>query len=206
MSSRLILLTGATSFVGAQILNELVNANHRVIVVLRSASLSKIPFIKQKYSNRPGAVQFAEVADQTNAASYLPHLKGVEAIIHTAAIIPKLIKPEQDAEKEVLEPMVAMVTALFEAALQVDTIKRFVVTSSSVTVYGKVDYSKKEYTEEDWNDVTVKDVLAEFNPGVIYAASKVFGERRLFELTKEKKPAFDVVTLCIPSKIGFEMS
>lgn len=202
MTQSLVLLTGATGFVGAHILHELITKNHRVIVPIRPASASKADFFVEKYKDYPGALRFVEVADQTDATALVPHLKGVEAIIHTASIAPGFGGPAKDAVKEVLEPVAGMITALFEAALQVDSVKRFVFTSSSTAVYGTVDLGKKEYTEDDWNPITVKDVQGPWDPSQIYRASKTLGEKRLWKLTEEYKPAFDVVILCPPSKFS----
>lgn len=202
MASPLVLLTGATGFVGAHILHELIITNHRVIVPVRSSSLEKTDFFVKKYSNQPGVVKFVAVADLADMATMLALMKGVTAVIHTASIIPSSVAPAGGVEKDMLEPMLGMFTALFEAALQVDTVKRFVLTSSSVSVFNSLDLTKKEYTEEDWNPITLADVTKEWNPTNAYSGTKVFVEQKLWELTKEKKPAFDVVVICLPSKPG----
>lgn len=202
MTSPLVLLTGATGFVGAHILHELITTNHRVIVPVRPGSLAKTDFFVKKYSNQPGVVKFVAVADLTDTAMMLALMEGVTAVIHTASIIPSGVAPVGGVEKEMLEPMLGVATALFEAALQVDTVKRFVLTSSSVAVFRAVDLTKKEYTEEDWNSITLADVTGEWDVTNAYSGTKVFVEQKLWELTKEKKPAFDVVVICLPSKPG----
>lgn len=200
MTSPLVLLTGATGFVGAHVLHELITNNHRVIAPVRPCSLSKTDFFLKKYINHPGALKFVEVADQTDTAAMLPLLEGVTAVIHMASIIPNGVQPARGVEKDMLEPVLGMITALFEACLQVDTVKRFVFTSSTVAVYGTIDLTKKEYTEDDWNPLTLAEVMKEWDPVKAYSGTKIFGEKRLAELTKENKPTFDVVVLCLTSK------
>lgn len=202
MTSPLVLLTGATGFVGAHILEKLISNNYHVIAPIRPSSLQKTDFFMKKYSGYPGALKFVEVADHTDMAAMLPLLKGVTAVIHTASIIPGHELPAGGVEKDLLEPVIGMITALFEASLQVDTIKRFVLTSSSVAVFCPPDGARKEYTEDDWNPLTLDEVKEEYNPTKGYSATKLFGERKLWELTKEKKPSFDVVVLCLSSKSG----
>lgn len=94
-----------------------------------------------------------------------------------------------------------MVEALFEAAVEAGDVERFVLTSSSTAVYRAVDLSKGEYTEDDWNTVTLEEVLSVWDPAEAYSASKTFGERRLWELTAEVRPGFEVVVLCPPSRL-----
>lgn len=202
MSSPLVLLTGGTGFVGAHILHQLIVANNRVIVPVRPSSLAKTDFFVKKYSNQPGAVKFVAVADQTDVAAMLPLLKGVTAVVHAASIIPGPVAPAGGSYKDLIQPVVAMVAAVFEAALQVDTVKRFVFTSSSVAVFQTLDLTKKAYTEEDWSPLTLDEVLGEWDPAKVYMGTKIFAERKLWEMTKEYKPAFDVVVICLPSKSG----
>lgn len=98
--------------------------------------------------------------------------------------------------------MTGMVEALFEAAVEAGgDVERFVLTSSSTAVYRAVDLSKGEYTEDDWNTVTLEEVLSVWDPAETYSASKTFGERRLWELTAEVRPGFEVVVLCPPSRL-----
>lgn len=202
MSSPLVLLTGGTGFVGAHILHELITTNHRVIVPVRPSSLAKTDFFVKKYSHLPGAVKFVAVADQTDAASIIPLLKGVEIVIHAASIIPTAQPPAGGSDKEIIQPVLALVTAVFEASLKVDTVKRFVFTSSSVAVFVTLDLTKKEYTEEDWNPLTMDEVLKDWDPTRVYMGTKIFAEKKLWELTKQHKPAFDVAIICLPSKSG----
>lgn len=186
---------------GAHILHELISTNHRVIIPVRPSSLAKADFFVKKYSSQPGVVKFVAVEDQTDVATMLPLLKGVTAVIHAASIIPGAVAPAGGVVKDILDPVVAMATALFEASLQVDTVKRFVFTSSSVAVFRDLDLTKKEYTEEDWNPLTMTEVTeGEWDPVKVYMGTKVFAEQKLWALTKEYKPAFDVVVICLPSK------
>lgn len=94
---------------------------------------------------------------------------------------------------------------MLEAAATNPQIKRVVITSSFASV---IDVNRKDstywtYTAADWNPLTYEEgAHPDTNAVVAYRASKKFAELEAWKYVKEKKPTFDIVTLCPPMTFG----
>jgi hypothetical protein len=53
-----------------------------------------------------------------------------------------------------------------------------------------------EAAEKDWNPTTWQEACKSDNPSYVYCASKKFAEETAWEFIKEKKPSFDIATMC----------
>lgn len=95
--------------------------------------------------------------------------------------------------------------SILEAAAATPSVRRIVLTSSFASV---VDINRKappyfSYTGEDWNPLTYEEAIApSTNAVVAYRGSKKFAELEAWNFVKEKKPRFDLVTLCPPMTFG----
>lgn len=59
------------------------------------------------------------------------------------------------------------------------------------------------YTAEDWNPLTYEEAIDPATDAVIaYRGSKKFAELEAWNFVKEKKPSFDITTLCPPMTFG----
>jgi len=195
----LVVLTGASGFVGSQVLDYLLKQNYRILAPVRS--VSRLSYQKARYANTPYAarIQYAEVPDQSIPSSFDNILTGAEAIIHNATIdpwTPTLAAAE--VPEKLIKPVVDMASAIFLAALEVPSIKRFVYMGSSVSVVNGEILDGKKFTEEDWSEVTVEDAVRAGGGVVAYCAAKTLAEKKIWELTEEKKPGFEVVVLNPP--------
>ena len=90
------------------------------------------------------------------------------------------------------------------SALKADKLKRLTIMSSFASV---VDLEKNPrggyvYTDKDWDPVTLEQGKKDGFWG--YHASKTFAERAAWDLWKEAKPAWDLVTFCPPMVYGTE--
>jgi nucleoside-diphosphate-sugar epimerase len=88
------------------------------------------------------------------------------------------------------------------SALKATTLKRLTIVSSFASV---VDLTKNPragytYTDKDWDPVTLEK--GQEDGGWGYYASKTFAERAAWEMWKEAKPAWDLVTFCPPMIYG----
>jgi nucleoside-diphosphate-sugar epimerase len=82
-----------------------------------------------------------------------------------------------------------------KAAAKTPSIKRFILTSSSLSAMHPAPNVRFEVTEDSWNEIDVK--LAWEPPpydfsrvGAVYSASKTRGEQVAWEFVKEKRPSF----------------
>ncbi|KAI3537238.1 reductase [Colletotrichum paranaense] len=141
MTDNLILLTGATGFVGYKTLITALEAGFRVRCAVRSrAGIDKILAAPSIKSNNPSKDQLSWtiVPDISHPGAYDEAVQGVTYIIHCASPVPTFGKDERvGTEEEVyVKPAVAGVLGLLESAKRhaTNTLTRVVVTSSIVAV------------------------------------------------------------------------
>lgn len=145
-----------------------------------------------------------QVADFSASASFDKAVQGVDGIIHVAS---PFTYDTKDNEEELVKPAIAGVKAVLEAAAKQSSVKRVVVTSSFAAI---LDVGRREreegrfaYTAEDWNPLSYEEAVAKDTTAVVaYRGSKKFAELAAWDFVKERKPAFDIVTLCPPMTFG----
>ncbi|PWW76277.1 NAD(P)-binding protein [Tuber magnatum] len=198
----LVVLTGASGFLGSQTLDYLLKQNYRVLAPVRS--LSRLSYQKARYANTHYAarIQYVEVPDQSVPSSFGNILTGAEAIIHNATVDPLAPAVAGEVPEKLITPVVDMASAIFLAALEVPSIKRFVYVGSSVSVVNGEILDGKKFTEEDWSEVSVEDAVRAGGGWLAYSVAKTLAEKKIWELTEERKPGFEVVVLNPPEIIG----
>ena len=193
----LALLTGPNGFVGAHVLDQLLASGYRVRGTVRS--LDKASFFRKKYAHRGADLSFAIVPD-----IQLPH--ALDAAAADADYICHIASPyftsSIDPIKELVEPAVDGTKNVIASALESEKLKRLTIMSSFASV---VDLEKNPrpgytYTSSDWNPVTLEQAKKDGYWG--YHASKTFAERAAWDLWKEAKPSWDLVTFCPPMVYG----
>lgn len=144
--------------------------------------------------------------DFTASASFHEAVQGVDGIIHVAS---PFTYNTTNNEEELVKPAIAGVEAVLGAAEQENErggkVKRVVITSSFAAVLdaGRKAPPRFTYTAEDWNPLSYEEVVAEGTSAVVaYRGSKKFAELAAWEYIKERKPSFDIVTLCPPMTFG----
>jgi nucleoside-diphosphate-sugar epimerase len=196
----LVLLTGATGFVGAHVFAALLSS-YRIKAAIRSPS--KGNYLTNKYPSSKSDITFAVVPDLQAAGALDSAVQDVDYIIHLASPYFTLTN---DPIKELVEPAVNGTKNVLTSALKAPKLKRMIVLSSFASV---VDLSKNPrpgytYTEKDWDPVT-QEQAAE-NGFLGYHASKTFAERAAWDLwssAKEKGEIdWDLVTFCPPMIYG----
>ena len=130
-----ILITGATGYVGGQIVREALEKGYHVRMAVRSkASGERATAIFPEHTAR---LSWVVVSDITKVASYQDALEGVTGIVHSAS--PLVFTPE-DNVRDLLEPAIKGSIAVLEAAKQWGaSVQRVVATSSFASI---VDVSK----------------------------------------------------------------
>ncbi|KAF2438528.1 NAD dependent epimerase/dehydratase [Karstenula rhodostoma CBS 690.94] len=195
-----ILVTGATGFIGAHVVDELLRRGHRVRAATRSLPKGELMKISRpQYAARLDIVQ---VRDFSASASFTDAVQGVDGIIHVAS---PFTYTTTDNEKELVKPAIAGVKSVLDAAAQEGKVKRVVITSSFAAVLdvGRTAPPRFAYTSEDWNPLTYEEAVAKDTSAVVaYRGSKKFAELAAWEFVRERKPGFDVVTLCPPMTFG----
>jgi nucleoside-diphosphate-sugar epimerase len=128
-------------------------------------------------------------ADLLKQGSFLEAMKDCELIIHTAS--PFMISGVKDSQKQLIEPALEGTRNVLNAVDSTDSVKRVVLTSSVVAVYGDaIELSTTEngrFTESCWNTTS----SASHQP---YSYSKTLAEKLAWELAG-KQNRWDLVTI-----------
>ncbi|KAI7968131.1 hypothetical protein EIK77_010301 [Talaromyces pinophilus] len=177
---------------------------------------------RPQYANK---LEFVQIQDFENPGGLTEAVKGVDAVIHVASVRHRhhqrsnecregtleltLLQPFNyditDNEKELIIPAINGVRSMLEAACNAPNIQRVVITSSFAAV---VDINRTgpqgfTYTAADWNPLTYEEAAdPKSTPVVAYRGSKKYAELAAWEFIQEKKPHFDIVTLCPPMVFG----
>ncbi|EED23358.1 cinnamoyl-CoA reductase, putative [Talaromyces stipitatus ATCC 10500] len=184
----LILVTGANSYIGSHVVNSLLEFGYRV----RGTTREPKPWLSEYFSNKYDAGKYEGViVPRLDAADALKKcIKGVDGVVHVASDMS--FSPDPTV---VIPKMINTMENIMSTVAQEDTVKRFVLTSSSGAVLTAQPDVEIVVYEDTWNDFTVraawdKDSPEELRGGHVYRASKVEVERAAWKFVEEKKPKF----------------
>lgn len=180
---RPVCVTGASGFIAAQIVADLLQAGYRVRGTVRDlrSALARAPA-----ATWPGAgdrlALFA--ADLLAPGSFDAAFAGAGCVLHTAS---PFILDARDPEREIVRPAVAGTREVLAAAARAGGVERVVLTSSLAAISDE-PVPGRVLTEADWNE---KSSLSR-NP---YYYSKTLAEKEAWRFMAEEKPGFDLVVL-----------
>ncbi|KAA8649912.1 hypothetical protein EYZ11_009026 [Aspergillus tanneri] len=198
--TRQVLVTGATGFIGANIVDALLARGLRVRGATRSRA--KGDAMIQARPQYAGQLEFVLIDDFEKPGGLVEAVQGVDGVIHTAS---PFTYDTTENERELMRPAINGVRAIVEAAATNQQVKRIVLTSSFASV---LDVSRKSppyftYTGTDWNPLTYEESVDPSTSAVVaYRGSKKFAELEAWRYVKEQKPSFDLVVLCPPMTFG----
>ncbi|KIV96956.1 hypothetical protein PV10_00766 [Exophiala mesophila] len=202
-NNELVLLTGATGFLGFNTLVGLLKSGYHVRIAVRSEQkLQKVLATPSIKTLKPTEQQLSWiiVPDFTVAGAYDEAVKGVKYIIHAASPIPTFgegTAPEQSQYEEYfIKPAVAGAVGILESAKKASTVKRVVITSSIVAIVpfryylGEID--DRVFNAEDRIPVAEGPYGFEFEA---YSASKAAALNATEEFIKREQPGFDLISV-----------
>ncbi|KAF8242735.1 NAD(P)-binding protein [Wilcoxina mikolae CBS 423.85] len=194
-----ILVTGATGFVGAHVVDSLLRRGLRVRATTRS--LSKGQRMIQDRPDYASKLDFIQIGDITHPGCFDSAVTGgIDGVIHCAS--PATLKYE-DNENDVIIPAITGTTSILSAAARMPEIQRVVITSSFAAVVDS-DATHEPgfiYTSAHWNPLTYEDGV-NGNSLQAYRVSKKLSEKAAWDFVAEKKPAFDLATIQAPIVFG----
>lgn len=171
--SKHVLVTGASGFIAAHCIIELLNHGYTIRGTVRDASRSeKLRAMIAKHSSRTDALEFVS-ADLTDAASWDAAAAGCDGILHVASPVP-VIQP--DNADEVIRPAREGTENVLNAALK-HGVSRVVVTSS-VAAMMQSDRTSGTYTDDDWTNLSKPNLSP-------YVQSKTIAEQAAWDFVKD---------------------
>jgi len=187
-TNKIVLVTGATGFIGGHVIETLYKRGYKVRATVRSTKEPKrTEYLKQLCPN----LELLE-ADLLKEGSFDGHAKGCDYVLHIASPVNVGVG---DPQTTLIDPAVKGTLNILEACKKSGTVKRLVITSSAAALRCYNDDNGPEYVydEKDWNK---KSTITE-NP---YGFAKTIAEKSAWEYISkpENKSTFDLVTI-LPS-------
>ena len=189
----LILVTGASGMIAANIVDEALKAGFRVRGTVRSVEKGRSV---AELFNAAG-FEFFVVEDLAAENAFHEAIKGVSGVIHTASI-----HTFSDNLSDVSGPLVRGCENILEAALENPTVKKVVFTSSTGTAANPQPGIKFHIGRDTWNTVAidlVKNTPLEKRGEMgfewkmnVYRVAKVEAEKAVWNFVEQRKPTFGV--------------
>eukprot|EP01132_Coremiostelium_polycephalum_P001323 gene1323-1669_t len=179
MNSKIICVTGSTGYIASYIVKYLLESpsgEYKVRACVHDINNPDKLSVLKNLDPSGNSIEF--VACDLETSDFKEILKDCYALIHTAT---PYIHTANDPENEIVKPAVTGTVRVLEAAAQISTLKRVVLTSSAGAIINSLDpnlQSKSEYTEEDWN--TTSSLTNQ-----PYFYSKVLAEKAAWDFLKE---------------------
>lgn len=182
-ASTTVLVTGATGFIAAHIVNQLLEGGYRVRGTVRSL---KKPGDIDALRALPGASERLELveADLTRSESFDGPASGCAVVMHTAS---PYVLTVADPQRDLVVPAVNGTREVLAAAQRAGTVRRVVLTSSMAAITDEPE-SAHVLTEADWNEKSSLDR----NP---YYYSKTLAEKAAWAFMEQEPRPFDLVSI-----------
>lgn len=183
-----VMLTGATGYVGGHIAKKLMENGHTVHAPIRNPeNKEKTKYLDKIAKSSKGDIRYFK-ADLLQSGSYKEAMQGCELVIHTAS---PFITSTKNPQKDLVDPALKGTENVMQTVRDTETVKRVVLTSSCVAIYGDakdtLDYPDQMMREDIWNTTSsVKQAP--------YNYSKTVAEKKAWEMT-QAQDKFDLVVI-----------
>lgn len=151
-----VAVTGASGYIGAQVVKNLINEGYAIRGCVRDASREdKVSYLKQMNEAGPGSIEiFSRDLFKAPEGVYDDVFAGCSAVFHVAADIgsdPSYGKP---TPQRTFDGCMTTTKGVLESCKKAESVKRVVYTSSTAAVMGLRGGGKSgegyEYKDDDW--------------------------------------------------------
>lgn len=185
--SQTVLISGATGFIAAHTVQQLLDKGYKVVGSVRA--IEKGEKLQKALNNANFSYEVVEELDSEGAFDdFVKNHPEATVFLHTASPFRFNIT---DIAKDLLEPAInGTKSALIAIKKYGPQIERVVVTSSYVAMgdYSKPQTNETIVNEDSWDLLTWETSLA--NPMTGYCGSKTLAERAAWKFVEEEKPNF----------------
>lgn len=180
-TAKRICVTGASGFIAAHLVQQLLEQGHTVIGTVRGAA-EKYPYL----TGLPGAQERLKLveANLLEEGAFDDAVAGCDVVMHTAS--PYVVNVK-DPQTELVDPALQGTTNVLRSCAKSSSVKRVVLTSSLAAITDEPD-PEKVFSERDWN---TKSNLKR-NP---YYYSKTLAEKAAWDFVEQQTPGFDLVVI-----------
>lgn len=153
--NKTIVVSGATGYVAGWVVHECLERGYTVRGSARDpGNPKKVGHLTAMAEKLPGTLELFK-ADLLAKGAFDEACDGADAVIHTAS--PFILNPK-DAQRDLVDPALKGTMSVLDSVNKAESVKRVVLTSSQVAVYGdSIDYTDKPFTEDDWNSTSSLD-------------------------------------------------
>lgn len=184
-----VVVTGASGYIGSWIVRYLLEAGHTVHGTVRNPQKpAGLEHLHKLSADHPGRLRLFK-ADLLEPGSFDAAMAGCQLAMHTAS--PFLLSGFTDARQALIRPALEGTRNVLDSVNRTDSVKRVVLTSSVVAIYGDARESRDVpggvFTEEHWNTTS----SVEHQP---YPYSKTVAEREAWRYQREQD-RWDMVSI-----------
>jgi dihydroflavonol-4-reductase len=174
-----ILVTGASGWVGGHVCKQLLEKGFSVRAAVRDVAVERVSFLKKM------GCELVRVPDLLSDEGWADAMKGCAGLAHVASPVDLTGKADADT-------LVSMAVEGSERALrfaaEAGTVKRVVVTATMASVCGS---QREKNPDHIWSEADKNDA-----PGTPYSKSKTAAEAKVWELAEKHKDLYSVTTVC----------
>jgi nucleoside-diphosphate-sugar epimerase len=175
-----VMITGASGYIGSWAVKELLEKGYTVRACVRDKNnAAKVQHLLNLAKETRGKLELWE-ADLLKEGSFDAAATGCDAVFHMASPFTLRFK---DAQNDLIKPALHGTKNVLGAASRSGTVRKVILTSSIVAVYGdNIDMKEKglaEFTEADFNTTSTPT----HQP---YAFSKVLAEKEAWKTAEEQ--------------------
>lgn len=184
-----VLVTGASGYIGSWIVRYLLEAGHTVHGTVRNPQKpTGLEHLHKLSADHPGKLTLFK-ADLLDTGSFDEAMVGCELVMHTAS--PFLLQGVSDPQESLVRPALEGTRNVLDSVNRTESVKRVVLTSSVVAIYGDARESRDVpggvFTEDQWNTTSSVD----HQP---YSYSKTVAEQEAWRYQKAQD-RWDLVTI-----------
>lgn len=197
----IVLLTGASGFIGSSIAQELLEAGFIVRGAGRNPSNLTALQAKFERTYGKGTFEAVQIKDYTDSATIEKHMSGVSGVIHTATDTSWGVDFDT-----VVNGTIDSTLTLMKIAAKFKDVKSFVYTSSRIAAFAPQG-DRIVATKDTWLDELVPmakntPVDDPSKPVYVYAASKVLTEKATWDFFNKVSPGYTFNTVLPDYVIG----